>query len=657
MKRFDAIRSLASRLSFRSRPRRRKSSGMQSAMPVQALEQRKLLSASTSLWNGTLTIRGGSGNDVVEVEKEYGRVEVKSNTRSGHVRTQRFSAWRVDEIVFYGYNGNDSFTNKTDVPSRVYGGNGNDVLVGGSGADYLNGGNDADAITGSEGNDTIDAGAGDDFVLGGSGHDFIDAAFGNDQVFGEDGNDSIYGGSGNDVLAGDDGADFIRGQDGNDRVHGGNHNDRLLGDAGIDVVAGESGNDYVRGGAHKDYLYGGNGHDYMIGDSGSDYMYGNNGNDRLYGYSGNDVMSGGNGQDYLSGSHGNDRMYGGRGNDRMTGGAGSDVMSGNIGNDTMYGAGGRDRLYGGYGQDYMNGNGGYDRIYPGSGVYDRYARGDYVNHSTRYQGYELTERTMSTEQGVSRGGLTLRQAQPIIDHVTRAWEQKGHNVDEAIDAEFRIADLPNGLLALTVHGSHGAPVIWIDHDASGQGWFVDRTPADDREFQIVNGILVARQGSPAAGRMDLQTTIAHEIGHAAGAAHALAADVMLPWSTPSIRLWVFPSDGRPMNDHDHGPGMEAFVLDYLVGTSRLVNALNQTYLQRASTPQGQLHLALPNYATHNGFVNYIASFNRPGYVGGAGMGAGYGIAGLFQAYPRLFGTQSYANSIGFPLGLQPLAIA
>lgn len=105
-----------------------------------------------------------------------------------------------------------------------------------------------------------------------------------------------------------------------------------------------------------------------------------------------------------------------------------------------------------------------------------------------------------------------------------------------------------------------------------------------------------------------------------------------------------------MHDHDHGPGMEAF-LDWFVATSPLVSSLNQTLFQRASTPYGQLQLALPSNATFNGFVNQIAGLNGPGYVGGAAMGAGFGLAGHWQAFPQRFGTQSYANLIGIPFGL------
>jgi hypothetical protein len=61
-------------------------------------------------------------------------------------------------------------------------------------------------------------------------------------------------------------------------------------------------------------------------------------------------------------------------------------------------------------------------------------------------------------------------------------------------ASVQIADLPAPYLGLT-----GAGVIQLDRDAAGYGWFVD-----------------PRAATPAAGRMDLLTVVAHEMGHLLG---------------------------------------------------------------------------------------------------------------------------------------------
>ena len=61
----------------------------------------------------------------------------------------------VTDIVFNGYAGNDSFTNKTAINCEAHGGDGDDKLIGGYGYNYLYGdaGNDnlpaATSVTGS----------------------------------------------------------------------------------------------------------------------------------------------------------------------------------------------------------------------------------------------------------------------------------------------------------------------------------------------------------------------------------------------------------------------------------------------------------------------------------------------------------------------------
>jgi hypothetical protein len=73
-------------------------------------------------------------------------------------------------------------------------------------------------------------------------------------------------------------------------------------------------------------------------------------------------------------------------------------------------------------------------------------------------------------------------------------------------ATVSIADLGGSYLGLADPATQG---IRIDDDAAGYGWFVDRTPLDDREF-----VKPGDQGERK--RMDLLSVLAHKLGHLAG---------------------------------------------------------------------------------------------------------------------------------------------
>jgi len=91
------------------------------------------------------------------------------------------------------------------------------------------------------------------------------------------------------------------------------------------------------------------------------------------------------------------------------------------------------------------------------------------------------------------------------------------------DAKVEIADLPAGML-----GETAGNTVLIDRDAAGYGWFVDPTPNDNSEFpnRLGQYTLGADSGSPAANRVDLLTTVMHELGHVLGYADDTAGDLM-----------------------------------------------------------------------------------------------------------------------------------
>jgi cyclophilin family peptidyl-prolyl cis-trans isomerase len=121
--------------------------------------------------------------------------------------------------------------------------------------------------------------------------------------------------------------------------------------------------------------------------------------------------------------------------------------------------------------------------------------------------------------------LTGAQLTPIVAEAEKRWEAElGTQATAALAGiTIGVANLPAGMLGETV----GSTII-IDQDAAGYGWFVDPTPGDDAEFTVAAGpyTLAAPQGTAAASRADLLTTVMHEMGHVLGYQDDTAGDLM-----------------------------------------------------------------------------------------------------------------------------------
>jgi hemolysin type calcium-binding protein len=108
--------------------------------------------------NGSDTIIGGSGIDLVDYSQRSQRVEV-------HMEDVARNDGEIGELDFVEPNTND-----------VFGGSAGDVLVGGSGANVLIGNAGGDALDGNGGDDELVGGAGGDFLAGGTENDLINAS-------------------------------------------------------------------------------------------------------------------------------------------------------------------------------------------------------------------------------------------------------------------------------------------------------------------------------------------------------------------------------------------------------------------------------------------------------------------------------------------------
>lgn len=198
---------------FRSRPQRRRRTSADSALcAVQNLEQRRVLSATTSYtYNGILYVNGSDQNDLIHVyhagnNRDY--VWVASSTNGSDYSFDSYAAGPLRYVVMQGGHGHDTLYNWTSISSVIAGNSGNDRIAGGHGADWLWGGSGSDTIWGQGGNDEIHGGYGNDYLYAGAGDDRIFGEGHRDVIYGQEGDDSLIGGvGGNDYLVGGAGDD------------------------------------------------------------------------------------------------------------------------------------------------------------------------------------------------------------------------------------------------------------------------------------------------------------------------------------------------------------------------------------------------------------------------------------------------------------------
>lgn len=116
---------------------------------------------------------------------------------------------------------------------------------------------------------------------------------------------------------------------------------------------------------------------------------------------------------------------------------------------------------------------------------------------------------------VGYGGERLLQdvIQPNKMQALLAWHASGTDarvLRQLAGISVTISDLPGTVLARTA----GRAIV-LDHDAAGNGWFVDSSPWEHGEFGGTEGTGFATNGA-AAERIDLLTTLTHEFGHLLG---------------------------------------------------------------------------------------------------------------------------------------------
>ncbi|MGH9764328.1 MAG: hypothetical protein ACREDR_46825, partial [Blastocatellia bacterium] len=89
------------------------------------------------------------------------------------------------------------------------------------------------------------------------------------------------------------------------------------------------------------------------------------------------------------------------------------------------------------------------------------------------------------------------------------------------ELRFGVADLTDSYL-----GASNPDLIIFDRKAAGHGWFIDRSPLDDKEFvrRVSPTLLYTDPEGTPAGRLDLLTAVTHEIGHRLGLPDSYGSD-------------------------------------------------------------------------------------------------------------------------------------
>ena len=516
----------------------------------ESLETRNLL-ASVSFNAGVVTVAGNNNaneGSFVQIDASTYRATLEG------VDSRDYAVGTVNEVVFIGFGGNDTFTNYTSVDSQLLGHGGNDTLTGGSGSDRIVGGHGNDTILGNEGDDILHGIFGNDTIRGGEGNDRLFGSAGVNFLYGDNGNDVVFGGDDVDTIFGGDGYDQIFGLGGNDFLHAGDGG--IPGTGNIDLVLGLGGDDTITGGSGLNVLYGSSGDDTITGGSGENRLHGQNGADVLTGGPLADYIAGQNGDDVISALGGNDFILPGFGDDIVDSGQGSDFVAVNF-NFADY-----TLTSNGSGLNVSHVSDGFMDI--SNTEFLRYADGDRAAESPIIQRVTIQPIVVANSDGSNRAeffGNTAHEAD-IKQKIDDIFFQAGIDIEWNNERNWNntFANVGNGgqrnendLFAITANGDSAG----VGHNNSRvlDVYFVEVTPgfgetteneANGLAFVDTNGITMHvgdNLVSFDAGRAVIASVVSHEIAHNLGLSH-----LVRPSDTNNLLYsGILPSTGDDLN--------------------------------------------------------------------------------------------------------------
>jgi VCBS repeat-containing protein len=138
---------------------------------------------------------------------------------------------------------------------------------------------------------------------------------------------------------------------------------------------------------------------------------------------------------------------------------------------------------------------------------------------------------------VDDGVLSQAELNLIVEAAIQRWADAGATAEE-LTAMRLVAFTVENLAGLSLGSSEAGHII-LDDNAAGFNWFIDTTPGEDSEYAVADYGLRALPGTVAAIRVDLLTTIMHELGHQIGLedtyAGADAGELMYGYINPGQR--------------------------------------------------------------------------------------------------------------------------
>lgn len=153
------------------------------------------------------------------------------------------------------------------------------------------------------------------------------------------------------------------------------------------------------------------------------------------------------------------------------------------------------------------------------------------------------------EMPVKKNVLTRSELDLVVKEAYDRWVATGltrEQISTLSSLKFEIADLAYDRL-----GEAGGDLIRIDDDALGNGWFTGTDEASDALFDNVHAATrrVTSPEASAAGRLDLLTTVLHEMGHTLG-----LGDTIAPQDRDSIMYGVLMRGERRLPAKDQAKG-------------------------------------------------------------------------------------------------------